>query len=70
LNVALISPDETICPNGQCRLTDDAGRLLYTDEIHFSIYGAALIVPAVLSAIEKQEWPTAGSATYLPLKRD
>ena len=69
-NVALISPDETICSNGQCRLTDDAGRLLYTDEIHFSIYGAALIVPAVLNAIETQKGPAAASATYLPLKRD
>jgi peptidoglycan/LPS O-acetylase OafA/YrhL len=70
LNISLVSPDETICPNGQCRLTDDAGQLLYTDEIHFSIYGAALIVPAVLNAIEKQERPAAGSATYFPSKRE
>lgn len=53
LNARIMRPVETICPNGKCRITDDAGHLLYTDDIHLSIYGAQMIVPQILREIER-----------------
>ena len=63
----LISPYDAICAGGKCKLTDDVGRLLYTDEIHLSIYGAALIVPPVLDAIEAQGGEMVGATGIEPV---
>jgi hypothetical protein len=53
LNARLVRPVETICPNEKCRITDDSGHLLYTDDIHLSIYGAKMVVPQILQEIEQ-----------------
>ena len=35
-------------------VADRDGHILYSDSDHLSIYGAALVVPEMLSIIEKQ----------------
>jgi peptidoglycan/LPS O-acetylase OafA/YrhL len=53
LKLNFVDVAATICPNGVCRVTDDKGRILYTDADHLSIYGAELIVPQFLSIIDR-----------------
>jgi peptidoglycan/LPS O-acetylase OafA/YrhL len=53
LKINFVDVAATICPNGVCRVTDDKGRILYTDSDHLSIYGAELIVPQFLSIIDR-----------------
>lgn len=44
---------ELICPDGACRIFSDEGRVLYTDNHHLSVDGAALVVPSVLAALDQ-----------------
>jgi peptidoglycan/LPS O-acetylase OafA/YrhL len=52
LNVHFMDVAKIICPNDQCATTDAEGHILYTDSDHLSIYGAALIVPKLLSIVD------------------
>lgn len=54
LNVKLVRPVEVICPNDHCNKLDASGHVLYTDDIHLSVYGASLVVPRILMAIEHE----------------
>jgi len=49
LNVSFVNPVEDICPDGQCKIVDSRGRLLYSDAIHLSIYGASMVVPQIVA---------------------
>jgi peptidoglycan/LPS O-acetylase OafA/YrhL len=51
LNVVMIDPVDTICPNSHCRLADDDGHVLYTDINHLSVYGGQEIAPQILHAL-------------------
>ncbi|MDW6025818.1 acyltransferase family protein [Mesorhizobium sp. BAC0120] len=51
LDVSLVNPVDTICPNEHCRLADKDGHVLYTDVNHLSVYGAEEIVPQILRAM-------------------
>ena len=51
LDVVMIDPVDTICPDNSCRLADADGHVLYTDETHLSVYGAQEIVPQILHAL-------------------
>jgi hypothetical protein len=53
LNMTLVSPDEALCPNRLCNIRDGRGHPLYSDVVHVSVYGAALIVPKILSALHE-----------------
>jgi hypothetical protein len=53
LDARLVRPVESICPDEKCRITDDPGHLLYTDDVHLSVYGAQTIVPQILREIER-----------------
>ena len=48
----LVDVAAIICPDSQCQVGDKDGHILYTDSDHLSIYGAALVVPQMLSIIE------------------
>ncbi len=52
LDLAFVDPVDDVCPGGRCRITDDHGRVLYTDVHHLSRFGAALVVPRVMALVE------------------
>jgi peptidoglycan/LPS O-acetylase OafA/YrhL len=54
LDLSFVDPVDDICPRGRCRVVDDGGRVLYTDVHHLSRFGAALVVPRVMSLVEGQ----------------
>jgi hypothetical protein len=51
LDARLVDVAALICPDGKCQFVDRDGRILYTDSEHLSVYGAALVVPKILSLI-------------------
>lgn len=42
-NVIFIDPYDALCQNNKCRLIDDNGYPIYSDDAHLSIYGAELV---------------------------
>ncbi|HCR4033384.1 TPA: hypothetical protein OOF45_003424, partial [Morganella morganii] len=42
-NVIFIDPYDALCQNNKCRLIDDDGYPIYSDDAHLSIYGAELV---------------------------
>lgn len=53
LNIIYIDLDEILCENGLCKVVDDNNRPIYSDNQHFSIYGADYVGIEILKKINK-----------------
>ncbi len=51
LDMVLVEPVDTICPERHCRLADPEGHPFYTDINHLSVYGASELAPVIMQAL-------------------